>query len=183
MKANAPPPAWIEAALAVCLPAGEVRDGIVGDLREDFAAVAATRGRATATIWYVLQAIRIGGRYVAGRSSRALAGKGRSGERPGVEVNSHRRGMKMTGLWNDARFALRGLFRAPGFTAITIGTLALGIGANTGLVESFLFGVSPLDPVTYLVVSGFVLLVAFVSAYVPARRAARLDPVEILQKA
>ena len=35
----------------------------------------------------------------------------------------------MTGLWNDARFATRGLFRAPGFAAITIGTLALGIGA------------------------------------------------------
>ncbi len=28
--------------------------------------------------------------------------------------------MKMTGLWNDARFVLRGLFRAPGFTAITV---------------------------------------------------------------
>ena len=37
--------------------------------------------------------------------------------------------IKMTGLWNDSRFALRGLFRAPGFAAITIGTLALGIGA------------------------------------------------------
>ncbi len=33
--------------------------------------------------------------------------------------------MTMTGLWNDARFALRGLFRTPGFTVITIGTLGL----------------------------------------------------------
>jgi predicted permease len=35
----------------------------------------------------------------------------------------------MTGLWNDARFVMRGLFRTPGFTVITVGTLALGIGA------------------------------------------------------
>ncbi len=47
------------------------------------------------------------------------------------EAGDHRGGraargtMKMTGLWNDARFVLRGLFRAPGFTVITIGTLAL----------------------------------------------------------
>ena len=48
-------------------------------------------------------------------------------------VNSTREMMKMTGLWNDGRFAMRGLLRAPGFTAITIGTLALGIGATTAL--------------------------------------------------
>ena len=39
----------------------------------------------------------------------------------------------MTGLRNDARFALRGLLRAPGFTMLTIGTLALGIGATTAI--------------------------------------------------
>jgi putative ABC transport system permease protein len=35
----------------------------------------------------------------------------------------------MTGLWNDVRFAMRGLLRAPSFTAITVGTLGLGIGS------------------------------------------------------
>jgi predicted permease len=41
--------------------------------------------------------------------------------------------MKVMGLANDVRLAVRGLFRTSGFTLITIGTLALGIGAVTAI--------------------------------------------------
>jgi predicted permease len=62
--------------------------------------------------------------------------------------------------------------------------VALGLGAAAGLtriMSSFLFEISPVDPVTYCAVSAGLLAAAAAASYVPARRASALNPVEALR--
>jgi predicted permease len=60
----------------------------------------------------------------------------------------------------------------------------IGLGAAAVLSQaltSLLYGVSPLDPLTYAVVAAGLIAAAAVASYVPARRAAAVDPVEVLR--
>ena len=49
------------------------------------------------------------------------------------------------------------------------------------LMRSLLFGVTPLDPITYVVTSVVLLIAAALASYFPARRAAAMDPAETLR--
>lgn len=56
-----------------------------------------------------------------------------------------------------------------------------GALALTRLVESFLFGVSATDPTTFAAAAALLLLVTGAAAYLPARRAASVDPMTALR--
>jgi ABC-type lipoprotein release transport system permease subunit len=48
-------------------------------------------------------------------------------------------------------------------------------------VQGLLYGVEPLDPVTFATVLLLLLGVGFIAAFVPARRAAHVDPATTLR--
>ena len=56
---------------------------------------------------------------------------------------------------------------------------ALGV---TRFLRAMLYGVSPFDPMSFVGVTFLLSVIAFLASYVPARRAARVDPVEALRQ-
>jgi predicted permease len=62
--------------------------------------------------------------------------------------------------------------------------VAIGVGVAAGLMQlmkSLLFGISPLDPITYIAVPLILVMAAALASYLPACRAATIDPVEALR--
>jgi len=111
--------------------------------------------------------------------------------------------LAMTGLYGVMAFAVSrrtgefGVRVALGASAGNILRMVISQGLRTTLVgaaigvlgalalsrtlESFLFGLSAYDPLTLATVVGLLITVALVACYVPARRAARVDPLVALR--
>jgi len=82
-----------------------------------------------------------------------------------------------------ARSDIAGLVLGQGARMAGLG-IALGLVLASLLaryVSSLLFGIAPLDPATLMGVSGLIFALALLAAYLPARRAMSVDPVETLQ--
>jgi predicted permease len=67
-----------------------------------------------------------------------------------------------------------------GVTGVTIGIVASYFA--TQALSRLVFGVSPRDPVSFAIAAAAMTGVALVAAYVPARRATRIDPVDALRQ-
>jgi putative ABC transport system permease protein len=76
-----------------------------------------------------------------------------------------------------------GMVMRQGLSPVLIG-LAIGLGVaavGSRVLRSLLYGVTATDPATYVAVAAFLAVVAVAASYVPARRAARSDPVKALR--
>ena len=100
----------------------------------------------------------------------------------------------METLWQDIRFGIRMALGAQtvhvmsqmlgeGLRLVGVG-LAIGVGAAfvlTHFLQSLLFGVEPYDPVTFASIAGVLLAAGALACWIPARRAARVDPMVALR--
>jgi len=68
---------------------------------------------------------------------------------------------------------------------LALAGVAIGLAGALGLTRfmaSLLYGVRPTDPRTFLAVSLMLLSVAALAAYIPARRATKIDPMVALRE-
>ncbi|MGH9144731.1 MAG: ABC transporter permease, partial [Vicinamibacterales bacterium] len=68
-----------------------------------------------------------------------------------------------------------------GLTLVGVACGLAGAVAATRALSTLLFGVTTTDPITFSAVAGTLALVALLASYLPARRAARVDPMSALR--
>jgi putative ABC transport system permease protein len=98
-----------------------------------------------------------------------------------VAQRTHELGIRMA-LGAQRRDVLK-LAIGEGLKLVLIG-IVLGLGTSfvlTRVMSSLLFGVSATDPLTYISISILLISVALLASYIPARRAARVDPLIALR--
>ena len=98
-----------------------------------------------------------------------------------MERRTHELGIRLALGGSPARIVREVL---SGGARLAASGVILGLGAAAGLgrtVQSQLYGVQATDPATYAGVAAGLLLIALLSAALPARRAGRVDPMTALR--
>lgn len=104
------------------------------------------------------------------------------------DVSQRTREIGVRGAIGASQGEIIGLIMRQGLGKTGIG-IFLGLGAAIGFgsvlrtqLESMLFGVKPIEPAIYAGVAFVLILVALLASYLPARRAARIDPLVALRE-
>lgn len=101
-------------------------------------------------------------------------------------------------LRDDVTHSIKMLFKNSGFTIssegpkqvhglhvkLALSEVVLGIAASFGLncvIASFLFGVKPWDPAVFVSVPLILIAVALLAVWLPATRASKADPMQVLR--
>jgi len=100
--------------------------------------------------------------YAVSRRTHEIGIRVALGARPGEVLTST--------VWNGVRLVAAG---------VVLGIVAALVGAR--ILSKYLFGIHPSDPLTYAGVAVVFAVVALAATYVPARRAASIDPVVALR--
>jgi predicted permease len=98
-------------------------------------------------------------------------------------VSQRRRELGVRAAVGASRGQLVALIVREGLGVVTLGLAAglVGAAALTGFMQRLLFGVTPLDPWSFAGAPAVLLVVALAACLVPARRASRTDPAEVLR--
>jgi hypothetical protein len=98
-------------------------------------------------------------------------------------VSQKRREIGIRAALGAQQGELKAMFVRHGLVLAGIGVV-VGLGAAAGLTRlmaSLLYGITPIDPVTYAAVALMLVIATIVASYLPARRAASVDPIEALK--
>jgi predicted permease len=99
------------------------------------------------------------------------------------DVSQRTREIGVRGAIGASHGQIVGLILKQGFWKASVGVVIGLTGAYflSHYMTTLLYGVKPTDPLVYAAVSGVLLVVAVLASYLPARRAAKIDPLVALR--